>query len=136
MEKEIVINTIKGIKKGVYVRLHKIKDLSKGVIKHTSMLIRLGLDYDNLKNVEKCEGERKLPWGEWYLYPYVIKHKDTLYLRVYNSHVEKGSVETYYELDNKVISKEEAVMVVGKEEKPTHESECYNVKFDNIVSIG
>lgn len=134
MEREEIINVIKNIKKGTYVSIHKVKDLGEGVTKHSIMLVRMGIDFANMKVNEGREvGE--LPWGEWEVFPYVIKHKGTFYLRVYNSYVEQGSVHSFYQHNGVDITKEEAIAIVG-EQKPSKPSDCYTIKFDNIVSIG
>ena len=98
------------------------------------MLVRMGIDFANMKvNEGRQVGE--LPWGEWEVFPYVIKHKGNYYLRVYNAFVDNAKTYSTYELNGVEISKEKALEIVG-EEKKSKPSDCYTIKFDNIVSIG
>ena len=48
--------------------------------------------------------------------------------------IEKA-IATYYK-DNKLITKEEAISIVGEKKMESHASAVYNVKFENIIKIG
>ena len=59
-----ILSKLATIKKGRYISLTKVKDCGNGVVKESDMVIRLGVNYANMKiNENKQTGE--LPWGHW-----------------------------------------------------------------------
>lgn len=65
------------------------------LVKITSAVVRTGIDYAELAvNADTDTGE--LPWGEWDVFPYVIRHKGSQYARLY---VKDGTVSTRYMVD-------------------------------------
>ena len=130
--KEVIRNT----KKGTFTPIHKVKDLGKGVIKHTYMLMRMGIDYSNMK-VNQGREIGELPWGSWNLFPWIIEHKGKFYLRIYNAYVDNAKAHSYFEYEGHEISKEQAIEIVGeKKVVGSAPSDVYVVAFENIVSIG
>lgn len=129
-------------KKGRYVSLSKVKDLGEGVKKETDMVIRLGVSYANMGiNAGKQTGS--LPWGQWVegLENLVIEHKGNYYLRVTSTTPENPEcgadiIATRYILNGQVISKEEAIAIVGEKKMSGSASPVYNLKFENILRIG
>lgn len=134
MENNEIISVVAQLKKGTYVSLIKRKDLGQGVVKITSMVIRTGINFANMQ-VNKDRQVGQLPWGNWVagLENYVIEHKGKFYLRVYNSYSD--SIASVYYLNGNEITKEQAIAIVGEKKLESHSSECYNIAFDNIVSI-
>lgn len=130
-----IIDTIKGIKKGTWVRLEKQKYLDKDIKKITSMTIRLGVDYTHIKAVGK-DHCGQLPWGHWVegLEGLVIEHKGHYYLRVANAYT-KGTYSNYY-IGGQEVSKESVEKLIGSEKLETKENAIYNIKFENIIKIG
>lgn len=71
----------------------------------------LGISYEGaIKGAEQRSGievgtfqASKLPWGEWTDYPYVIEHKETKYLRLFQNKATKLSSHIY--LDGELIEK-------------------------------
>ena len=57
--------------------------------KETVGVFRSGIDYAQLASVKEgiASGERgeveSLPWGQWALFPWIIVHKETEYIRLY-----------------------------------------------------
>lgn len=135
MQNQQILNTIKTFKKGTYVPLTKIKDYGNGLVKKTDMVIRLGVSYQNME-INKDRVVEPLPWGSWVpgLENYVIEHKGNYYLRVSNtnSHISKSK----YLLNNIEITKEVAETYIDPKKLKSKESAVYNIKFDNIISIG
>lgn len=134
---EKIIDTIKGIKKGTWVKLvkEKVLDKEKDIKKITSMTIRLGVEYTHIKAVRK-ETAEPLPWGHWVegLEGLVIEHKGTYYLRVANSYT-KQATSNYY-IGGEETTKENIIAMVGESKTRTSESAVYNIKFENIIQIG
>jgi hypothetical protein len=135
MQNQQILNTIKTFKKGTYVPLTKIKDYGNGLVKKTDMIIRLGVSYQNME-INKDRVVEPLPWGSWVpgLENYVIEHKGNYYLRVSNtnSHISKSK----YLLNNIEITKEVAETYIDPKKLKSKESAVYNIKFENIISIG
>lgn len=135
MENQKILETIKTFKKGTYVPFTKIKDYGNGLVKETDMVIRLGISYQNME-INKDRVVEPLPWGSWVpgLENYVIEHKGNYYLRINstNSHIAKSK----YLLNNVEITKEVAETYINPKKLQSKESPVYNVKFENIISIG
>jgi hypothetical protein len=142
MTNEQIINSIREAKKGRYIKLKKVKDLGEGVTKVSDMIIRLGVNYSNMSiNENRTTGS--LPWGQWVegLANLVIEHKGNYYLRITSTdpeNPESGAdvIKTTYLMNNAEITKEEAISVVGDKKMEGKASPVYNVKFENILSIG
>jgi len=120
--------------------------------KVTTTIIQAGVAYENLKTVKEAiaSGERdevgELPWGEWLVvddksfYPYLITHKDTLYLRMTPSQTGNHKGETHYFVDGVEVDKDkfagyltnsEAKKLLEKSEGPV----VYNIKLDNLLDL-
>lgn len=154
MTNKEIIKKIREAKKGRYINFTKEKDLGEGVRKETDMKIRLGVDYSHMK-INKDKEIGKLPWGHYVkgLENLVIEHtkvdKKTgevidgpnYYLRISSctpEHPDSGAdvIATRYYKGNKLITKEEAISIVGEKKMKSHASAVYNVKFENIIKIG
>lgn len=125
------------VKKGRYVSLRKVKDYGKGVTKESDLVIRLGVNYANMAiNKDRETPIQSLPWGHWVegLENLVIEHKGNYYLRVANSYSDHNK-STYY-LDGVEISKEKAIEILGEKKLKSGNPDVYNIKFENILSLG
>ena len=142
MRNEDILMKLAEVKKGRYVKFTKIKDFGFGVIKESDMVIRLGVDFANMKiNSERVVGE--LPWGHWVegLENLVIEHKGNYYLRITSTdpaNPESGAdvIATRYLLDGVQVAKKEVLEKIGEAKVSTSASSVYNIKFDNIIRIG
>lgn len=137
MTTQEIIEQAMNIKKGVFTKLVKHRDLGNGVTKESDMLIRLNIKYANMKAVEG-QATGPLPWGHWVkgLENVVIEHKGNYYLRVANGYTDVISKPKFL-FSGKEISKEDAMRIVGNAKAfETKESPVYSIKFDNIVAIG
>ncbi len=107
------------------------------VRKITKMVIRAGINYDNLTVVKEKRESGKLPpvnaglpFGSWVAYPYLIHHKGNHYIRLY-----PASSKTEYLLDGKPTDIESIKhLVLASEVKPNH-SDCITVNINNIQEL-
>lgn len=142
MTNQEILQKLAEVKKGRYINLTKIKDLGSGIVKESDMVIRLGVNYANMKiNENKQTGQ--LPWGRWVegLENLVVEHKGKYYLRITStdpSHPESGAdvIATRYLRNGQEISKEEVIYLIGENKTSSSASPVYNVKFENIVKLG
>lgn len=137
MTNEEIIQTMLSKKKGQYVSLKKEKDLGNGVKKITDMVIRLGVDYANMKVNENRETEiGSLPWGHWVegLEGYVIEHKGHYYLRVASSY--SNTTKSIYTLNGVEVGDEVVCELVAPYKLKSSSADVYNIKFENIIQLG
>lgn len=123
------------VSKGKYVSLKKKKDLGNGVTKISDLVIRLGVDYANMKVAEGKE-VGGLPWGKWVegLEGLVIEHKGNYYLRVASAYSNNG--KSIYLLNGEEVSKEEVIAMLGEKKVQSANPDVYNIKFENILELG
>ncbi|MDD2470196.1 MAG: hypothetical protein PHI22_04640 [Bacilli bacterium] len=142
MTNQEILQKLGEVKKGRYINFTKIKDLGSGIVKESDMVIRLGINYANMKiNENKQTGQ--LPWGRWVegLENLVVEHKGKYYLRITStdpSYPESGAdvIATRYLRNGQEISKEEVIYMIGETKTSSKASPVYNVKFENIVKLG
>lgn len=142
MTNQEILQKLAEVKKGRYINFTKIKDLGSGIVKESDMVIRLGINYANMKiNENKQTGQ--LPWGRWVegLENLVVEHKGNYYLRITStdpSHPESGAdvIATRYLRNGQEISKEEVIYMLGDNKTSNNASPVYNVKFENILKLG
>ena len=142
MTNQEILAKVLEAKRGRYVSLSKVKDLGEGVKKETDMVIRLGVNYANM-GINEGKQTGSLPWGQWVegLENLVLEHKGNYYLRVTSTtpeNPESGAdvIATRYILNGQVISKEDAIAIVGEKKMKGSASPVYNLKFENILRIG
>lgn len=140
-------------RKGQIVRLDvsrplKVRAPYKGLLdlrKVTCNLkLRAGVDYDNMKSViegrangTKPAESQGLPWGEWKIFPHVITHKGSDYLR-FSRLDGPNHAETRYYLEGKEITKEEAKEIALASEFREGEDAMPDVltyKAENVLDI-
>ena len=123
-----------------------------GVIleKVTNAVVRAGIDFANLSSVKEGieNGERgevqSLPWGEYLVFPYLIKHRskgsdtDTIYVRLYPSVANTPKVK--YFVNGVSVAKEEfaSYLTASEASKLLHPEdnkpvECFTIKQENIL---
>jgi len=107
----------------------KFKDIS--IEKRTSAIVRAGINFANLQKSKGRETE-PLPYGEWFKFPYVIKHNNTMYLRLYSTESEQE--ETYF-VDGKEVDKEtfRSYLTPSAAKKLDEEKDCFNIKLENVI---
>ena len=89
------------------------KGVSSIVTKTVRCVGRVGLSYDKRAAVQAAResGElpstpQPLPWGSWLLFPYLITHKDALYVRIYP--VPGRLPKVIYRIDGQLATKAQA----------------------------
>jgi len=106
------------------------------------MVARLGVNYDNLKqtnekrdNGELPEENAGLPWGEWDIYPFLIKHNNAEYIRMY---ANKAQIKNKFFLNGAEVKKAdiEQYLLASEKSKPTEDSVLtLSIKADNVIEI-
>ena len=140
MRNQDLIKKALSTKKGAFTKIKYFSDKGNGVIKETSCVVRLGINYGNIKhNKEKIVGD--LPWGQWVkgLEGYVIEHTNKKgeykqYLRLYTTAIKSMVVKWTL---NGVETTKQALIDNGLlKDKPRKIEDCFNVPMDHILSIG
>jgi hypothetical protein len=121
------------------------------VEKITSLVVRGGIDYDNMGIVQEKREDGSLPsqnaglpWGQWVEFPLHIEHKGTDYARFYPAsgvNVATGEAftpEVTFLIDGVVSTREQAQALCLASEFPKRDETplCFTVKADNVLSIG
>jgi hypothetical protein len=131
--------------KVVLKRKAKVKVAYKhlDIVKVTNLIARLGVNYDNLSQTETNREEGKapkenagLPWGQWKQYPFLIKHKEADYLRIY---ANKSQTKVDWLLDGKKVKKDliKGMLLSSETSKPTEDNYLtLSTKVSNVVSLG
>ena len=142
MTNQEIIAKVLEAKKGRYISLCKAKDLGEGVVKETDMVIRLGVSYANM-SINEGKQTGGLKWGKWVegLENLVLEHKGNYYLRITSTtpeNPESGAdvIATRYLLNGQIISREDAIAIVGEKKMSGNASPVYNIKFENILRLG
>lgn len=158
MNNSSLLSTVQNTAKGVFVPItwerdcHTRKGVTVNVRKRTSGVVRVGIDYDNVRDVR--DGRENgtlpaenngLPWGQWEVFPLSILHKECRYFRFYfatGADGKRDRLHVSYFLDGKPIEKEvlkEMGICLAKEfpdEKPDEEMNTFTVKEADIVAFG
>lgn len=142
MTNQEIIQKVMAAKKGTYIQLTKVKDLGQGAVKESDLVIRLGVDYSHLA-INEGKETGSLKWGHWVegLEGLVLEHKGNYYLRVTSTdpaHPDSGAdvIATRYLVNGQPASKEQVLSLVGEKPLTGSASPVYNIKFENIISIG
>lgn len=127
----------------VYVRDCKTKKNSPNIKKMTISTVRAGINYESLSSVqmkretgELPEENQGLPWGEWEIFPYIIKHNDKRYLRLYTSGDVNSTVQ-FFKDDEEVSREDVEPYLLSSEKRVSDFSEvsCFTIKLDDLVEI-
>ena len=139
-------------RKGQIVRLDVSRELKtraafKGVDLRKvtcNLKLRAGVDYDNMKSViegrangTKPAESQGLPWGEWKIFPHVITHKGSDYLR-FSRLDGLNQAETRFYLDGAEITKEQAKeMALASEFREGADAmpDVLTYKAENVLDI-
>ena len=126
------------------------KGVSDVVEKVTSLVVRGGIDYDNMKTVKEGREDGSLPsenaglpWGEWAEFPYHITHKGTEYARFYPASgidIATGAAfvpHVEYFLNGNPVEKKDIQQICLASEFPNRDETplCFTIKADNVRSI-
>jgi hypothetical protein len=157
MKIEEIKNTLRAHKgqnlKASWKRVLKVKKSAGNVLieKRTTVPVRGGIDYDNIKVVKEGredgslpEENAGLPWGEWVEFPLHIAHKGQDYIRLYpasgvNISTGKEFIPiTEYFFNGVPTSKESIQEFCLASEFPKDDERplCFTVKAESIENIG
>lgn len=150
MKYEEIKNAIHSIHAGTYTNMTTCKTLKtrkefkdKSIVKISHSTIRTGVEYDNMKSTKERRANGSLPaenaglkYGHYINgeEKYFIEHNGQIYLRV-SSSPNKSRV-TY--LVNGIQTDEDTVkaMCLKSEFRDGEKPSVYNVKIENVISIG
>lgn len=134
--------------KGQFVTLRTIRPLKvkKGcaeILKDSTFTCRVGVNYDNIANVQlkRESGELPaenagLPWGEWFVFPHVIAHKGSHYLRCTAVHNDNQIPKVEYIRAGVVISKDDAKAdSYAAEFGDREDRDVFTIKIENMVEV-
>jgi hypothetical protein len=118
------------------------------VFKTSDFQCRVGVDYDNIATVKegRANGElpaenQGLPWGEWAVFPYIIRHtkkgatQEDLYVRctMLNNGYRKAPV---FELaDGTVLSKDDVKAMTAASEFKDSDSAVFNITLSSVLEV-
>ena len=159
MELKRFLEIKENLKKGTnykFVWVSDVKTLKNApmdlkVIKMSNGVARFGIDYTHtktfkIKNLEEPTNSGGLPFGEWDIFPWLIKHNGEYYVRAYVSSFETKTKRKFFKNDSFVgnveLSKEELQTMVNDKVissttlKPSLLVDgVFVVKLKNIISI-
>jgi len=120
------------------IRMEKPLKVRKGftgqLVKKESTQARAGVNYSNIGEIKDSNKEvQGLPYGEWEIFPYTIKHNGGRQYRFRS--MENAKKEIEYFLDGIKIAKEEAEQVGLKSEFRDSRPIVFNVKEENLKEI-
>ena len=132
-------------KKGSYVSItyksdpHQLKRGGNHIVeKLTTTTCRFGVSYANMKvNADRDTGS--LPFGNWVqgYENYLIEYNGNIYVRVNTTQNGSNKPVTLYYCDGKETTKQELIdNGIISNTKPKEHMLVYNVKLENVVSIG
>ena len=140
MEKEKIIEKLNQIKKGVYTRIVYKKEIAPNCFKLTSSVVRLKVNYYNLKSV--LNRQKSGETSKTRTYTDLILMENTIFqnkegklkLRVYTTKNHKA--KSVYYLNGQEIDKRTLIEMGIEKEKEHRDLDMYTIMFDNIVAIG
>ncbi len=113
-------------------------DIQKRVVAHS---VRAGVNYNAINNVQEKRENGELPavnqglsWGEWEIFPHIIKHKGNRYFRF--STAQNSSFKREFLMNGKPVElKEIENMILASEKQEKDELDVFNVKEENIKEM-
>jgi hypothetical protein len=124
-------------------RAMKVRKGESPITKKSVFQCRFGIVYDNMKEVkekrisgELPEENAGLPWGEWMVFPYLIQHKNEVYVRCSKINSNVTTKVQYFSGDTE-ISEDEAQRICLASEFPKNKesSNVFNVKLSSIENM-
>lgn len=112
------------------------------VIKVTTGVVRIGVDYSHIKTVKEAGlGTNPLPGDDkWKYFPYIIEGKNGLKLRLTRVNNPIHHPHSYYLVDGKKMTKEEVIATgyVAPSYLQPHspDSPIFTVRVENLISLG
>ena len=115
--------------------LAKYTEDMKGFSKVSTSIVRLGINYKNIKGVELSENNSKESWYDVVIPNVLVKHKTTgeLYLRLYVGKTRAKTTKHYEDSNGKVV--ENLDMSMFRKSSSSNKLECFNIKLANLISL-
>ena len=148
MELQQVKTAIKATPKGCNIVLEWTRPCKtrKGVqdtlTKHVRMVGRMGVEYDNLNEVqEKREGgdlpavNAGLKWGTWLEYPFLIQHNGKVYLRLYFGTSQTTFPKVSFFRNGVEVEKETIAPLLLASELTEKEGDCFTCSIENLERL-
>lgn len=125
------------------VRPLKVRKGKAEILKDSTFVCRVGVDYSNIKAVQEKQANgdlpsetQPLPWGNWLMFPYVIQHKGVHYFRCATVHNADSIPRVTYTRNGLEISKDEAqVDALASEFQDKSDNDVFTVKVESILEI-
>jgi len=128
----------------VTVKACKVRKGEQAITKQSEFNCRMGVNYDNMAAVQEKREDGTLPavnaglpWGEWAIFPHLIHHKGTFYIRC--TTLAGNSRKATYFRGNAEISSDEAKLTCLASELPKHDEDVtldvFTVKVESIGKI-
>lgn len=126
---------------------HTYAKVSDDIRKRTTMVCRLGIDYNNQNAVIQKRASGELPqdpqpiwhgYGIWVIHNYLIMHKTTsqLYLRLYQGTCKQHYPHVQYLKNGREVNKDNITHLLSAKETKKKTGDCFCVKIEDMVSIG
>ncbi len=119
------------LRKGVTVRIEKL----------STFQAQVGVDYDKKSAViakretgELPESNGGLPWGEWEIFPYVIRHNGKRYFRFYTVKSSMQRTAEFF-MDGKPVEKETIREFCLASEFREQDGDCFTFCMDGEISV-
>lgn len=118
------------------------KGIADTIEKKVSTVVRAGITYDNIADVQakRETGELPaenagLPWGQWVAFPYLISHKGTLYVRLYVSKNPEHQTRAEFYRNGVQVDKESLrADCLASEFRDDGPADCFTVKLESVVA--
>lgn len=149
-----IIEKLKSRQKGTNVRIVWERDCktyqhcNDDIRKRSSMVCRIGIDYNNQAEVIEARDQGYLPkdkkpiWGgagEWVegCFPYLIRHKytDKLYLRLYKGTCPNHKADIQYFRNGEPVPFSKIKESLTAKETAPKQGHCFCVKANDVVEI-
>lgn len=142
-----VVKTRKGSNLSVIIE-RPVKTYSahkaNNIVKTTQIVIRGGVEYDNIKAVQELresgalpEENAGLPWGEWAEYPLHITHKGSDYARFYPASGINFVPKVSFTMNGVEVDKAtiEPLCLASEFAKKEEAPLCFTIKAENVKDI-
>lgn len=139
---EQFLESVKGRKKGTYIKIVWKKSLDEFTQKFSSGVFRLGVNYQNTKTtLEKAKnGENKQTrtYSDEIIIPNLLykNKKGEHKIRVFITHNNRMKTKTKFERNGKEIDKQTLIEEGLLKDNKHIIEECFNIMLDNVISIG
>lgn len=124
-------------KNGRNVKITYQSDKGNGIIKVTTGVYRLGVNYSHIKSVIAKNGGKvnPLPYGKWLIENLIIDNNGKYQVRITQASMDFKPSSKYL-LNGKETSKDSLIQSGLLKDKPHTASNVFNVKLENIIQIG